>query len=149
MFKRISVTLMLLLLVSSVLIGCSATPAPVTFSQLPVFTGANLVSDPAITDLGDKMTEAMKTAVADKLKAIESKVYSLPADAKWDGVSSFFSTELAKDNWKSQSEYARTTDTANVLGWARGNQTVIIYYVIDQSGTLGGNLLVTMLIDLK
>jgi hypothetical protein len=94
MNKRISITLIALLLVSSVLIACGG-PAPVTFSSLPVFTGA--------TETANPLMEPVLTAAVDALKAVsqsaEGKAYDLPEGTTFDAIMAFYKPALEKGGW--------------------------------------------------
>jgi hypothetical protein len=122
MNKRLGITLMLVLLISSVLAACgSGAPAPVTYGQLPLFTGA--------TESTNEMLNGMLGGLLAQLKAdstiknTEGKAYDVPAGTTWDAISSFYKSALEKAGWT----LAKSTD-AN-LGYARGNQAVNIMYV--------------------
>ena len=123
MNKRMSITLVLvLLMMGSMLTACGGgAPAPVTYSQLPVFTGATESTNTTLnTMLGGLLTQLKADST---IKTTEGKAYDVPAGTTWDAVSSFYKTALEKAGWT----LAKSTD-AN-LGYARGNQAVNVMYV--------------------
>ena len=122
MFKRMSITLVLALLIGSVLAACGGSaPAPVTYSQLPLFTGATETTNAALTTSLGGLLDQLKADST--VKSTEGKAYDVPAGTTWDAVKSFYSTALEKDGWKQ----VKATDSN--LGYARGNQAVNVMYV--------------------
>ena len=122
MFKRMSITLVLALLIVSVLAACGGgAPAPVTYSQLPLFTGATESTNSALTTSLGGLLDQLKADST--VKSTEGKAYDVPAGTTWDAVKSFYSAALEKAGWTQ----VKATD-AN-LGYARGNQAVNVMYV--------------------
>ncbi len=122
MFKRMSMTVVLALLIVSVLTACGGgAPAPVTYGQLPLFTGATETSNAALTtSLGGLLDQVKADST---VKSSEGKAYDVPAGTTWDAVKSFYSSALEKAGWTQ----VKVTD-AN-LAYARGNQAVNVMYV--------------------
>jgi hypothetical protein len=124
MFKRISLTLVFVLLMGSVLTACG--PAPVTFSSLPLFTGAT-------ESTNDLLAAALPMAV-DAAKAIsqsaEGKAYDVPASTTWDAISSFYKTALEKDGWTVK------ISGEPELALVRGSQGLNIIYAAATNGLL-------------
>ena len=133
MFKRMSMAVVLALLITSVLTACGRAPAPVTLSQLPVFTGATESTNAArVRLLGSVL--ALQLQTDSTIKSTEGKVYDVPAGTPWDAVKSFYSTALEKAGWT----LAKTTDANTsylgsraVMGYTRGNQVVNVAYADD------------------
>jgi hypothetical protein len=122
MFKRMSMAVVLALLLVSVLTACGGgAPAPVTYSQLPLFAGATETTNAALTTSLGGLLDQLKADST--IKSTEGKAYDVPAGTTWDAVKSFYSTALEKAGWTQ----AKATD-AN-LGYARGNQAVNVMYV--------------------
>lgn len=98
MNNRLSITLVLVLLIGSVLTACGGgAPAPVTFGQLPVFTGATESTNEVLTGALARGLEASK---ADSTIAkADGKAYDWPTGATGDAISSFYKTELEKAGW--------------------------------------------------
>lgn len=121
MNKRMSITLVLALLIGSVLTACGGgAPAPATYSQLPLFTGATESTNEALNSALSGLLEQLKADST--IKSSEGNAYDVPAGTTWDTVKSFYSTALEKAGWT----LAKSTD-AN-LGYARGNQAVNVMY---------------------
>jgi hypothetical protein len=122
MFKRISMVVVLALLIVSVLTACGGgAPAPVTYSQLPLFTGATETTNAALTtSLGGLLDQVKADST---VKSSEGKAYDVPAGTSWDAVKSFYSSALEKAGWTQ----VKATDSN--LGYARGNQAVNVMYV--------------------
>lgn len=122
MNKRMSLIVVLALLIGSGLTACGGgAPAPVTYSQLPVFTG---VTESTNTALVSALAGLLEQLRADStIKNTEGKAYDVPAGTTWDAIKSFYSTALEKAGWT----FVKSTD-AN-LGYARGQQAVNVLYV--------------------
>ena len=122
MFKRISLAMVLALLMVSVLTACGGgAPAPVTYSQLPLFTGATETTNAALTTSLGGLLDQLKADST--IKSTEGKAYDVPAGTTWDAVKSFYSAALEKAGWTQ----VKATDSN--LGYARGNQAVNVMYV--------------------
>ena len=121
MFKRMSITLVLVLLVSSLLAACGGgAPAPVTFSSLPMFTGASESTNELLVGILGPMVDAMKAESA--IKTVEGKAYDVPEGTTWDAVSSFYKAALEKGGWTS------LQTGADNAAFTRGTQTFVIKY---------------------
>jgi hypothetical protein len=125
MNKRISITLAVLLLVSTVLTACGG-PAPVTFNSLPVFTGAT-------ESTNDLLVAALPTAI-DAAKAIsqsaEGKAYDVPEGTTFDAIVAFYKPALEKGGWTVKS----SSDPELVL--TRGSQGLNIAYIGGINGLI-------------
>jgi hypothetical protein len=123
MFKRISLSLMLALLIVSLLAACGGggAPTPVTYSQLPVFTGATESANEQLVGMVEALLLQVRAETT--IKSTEGKAYDVPEGTTWDAVKSFYTAALEKAGWVQ----AKMTD-AN-LGYARGNQAVNVLYV--------------------
>jgi hypothetical protein len=118
MFKRMSITLMLALLIGSLLAACGApAPAPVTLSSLPVFAGA--------TESADENLAAFLGGAVDTMNAsgknVAGKAYAAP-EATWDAIKSFYTTELTKTGWKAGD------GSADGQAFERGNQIFLVRF---------------------
>jgi len=134
MSKRILFVMLMVLVLSVALTACggdSAPAAPVTFSQLPVFSGANVSTDSAMLAVAATINDAMKPQV----KSIETKAYGVPAGTTWDAVKSFYSAALQKDGWTAGEGGA---DSAS---WSRGTQGIVLKF--------GSDYIVVALFDVK
>jgi len=122
MIKRMSSTLVVALLIVSVLAACGGSaPAPVTYSQLPLFTGATETANAALTTSLGGLLDQLKADST--IKSTEGKAFDVPAGTSWDAVKSFYSAALEKAGWTQ----VKATDSN--LGYARGNQAVNVMYV--------------------
>jgi len=122
MIKRMSSTLVVALLIVSVLAACGGSaPAPVTYSQLPLFTGATETANAALTTSLGGLLDQLKADST--IKSTEGKAFDVPAGTSWDAVKSFYSAALEKAGW------TRVKATDSNLGYARGNQAVNVMYV--------------------
>jgi hypothetical protein len=122
MHKRMSFILVLVLLMGSVLTACGGgAPAPITYNQLPLFTGATESTNAMLVSSLGGLLDQLKADST--IKSTEGKAYDVPAGTTWDAVKSFYSAALEKAGWT----LAKSTD-AN-LGYARGNQAVNVLYV--------------------
>ncbi len=121
MFKRISLSLMVALLIVSVLTACGGAPPPVTYSQLPLFTGATESTNEQLIGMVEALLLQVRAETT--IKSTEGKAYDVPEGTSWDAVKSFYSAALEKAGWVQ----AKVTDSN--LGYARGNQAVNVMYV--------------------
>ncbi len=120
MSKRISITLTVLLLVSSVLTACGGA-APVTFSSLPVFTGATESTNEVLAAGLTSGTDAMKADST--VSSAEGKAYDVPQGTTFDAVASFYKSALEKGGWTT------VMSTAPNLGFSRGKQGLNVTYL--------------------
>jgi len=121
MLKRLSITLVFVMLIGSLLTACGGgAPAPITFSQVPVFTGASESTNELLVAVLGPMVDAMKAESS--IKNVEGKAYDVPEGTTWDTVSSFYKTALEKNSWTS------AQSGADNAAWTRGTQTVVIKY---------------------
>ncbi len=125
MFKRMSRAVVLALLIVSVLTACGGAPAPVTYGQLPLFTGATETSNAALTTSLGGLLDQIKADST--VKSSEGKAYDVPAGTTWDAVKSFYSAALEKAGWTQ----AKMSDENTNLGYARGNQAVNVMFAED------------------
>ena len=66
MFKRMSMAMVLTLLIVSVLTACGGgAPAPVTYSQLPLFTGATETTNAALVSLTGRAARSTQSGQYD------------------------------------------------------------------------------------
>ncbi len=123
MNKRMSIILVLAVLIGSILTACGGggAPALVTYSQLPVFTGATESTNDTLNGMLDGLLTQLKADST--IKTTEGKAYDVPAGTTWEAIKGFYGPALEKAGWT----LAKSTD-AN-LGYARGNQAVNVMYV--------------------
>jgi len=119
MSKRISIMLVGLLLLSSVLTACGGA-SPVTFSSLPVFTGA--------TESTNELAAPVLTAAVDALKAVsqsaEGKLYELPAGTTFDAIMAFYKPVLEKGGWA-----VKGAATGPEVVFLRSTQSINLVYI--------------------
>ena len=120
MFKRISITVVFVMLIASVLTACGGAPAPVTFSSLPVFTGATESTNEVATATLTTLTDAAKTDP--NAKNVQAKAYDVPAGTTLDAVKAFYKAALEKDSWK------EAQSSADGVAYVRGNQQMVFKY---------------------
>jgi hypothetical protein len=120
MNKRISFALIALLLVSSVLTACGGV-APVTFSSLPVFTGATETTNDILKTAMSSATDAMKGEAT--IASVEAKAYDVPAGTTFDSVAAFYKDALEKGGWTT------VMSSSPALGYTRGKQGLNVTYM--------------------
>ena len=122
MIKRMSITLVVALLIVSVLAACGGgAPAPITYSQLPLFTGATETTNAALTTSLGGLLDQLKADST--IKNTEGKAFDVPAGTTWYAGKSFYSAALEKAGW------TQVKSTDSNLGYTRGNQAVNVMYV--------------------
>jgi hypothetical protein len=148
MNKRIAMLVVIVVLVSAIVAGCASTPAPVTLSQLPVYSGATRATSAAV-EIGNQMANGVSKLSVNgaSVKSVEHQEFLLPADAKADQVIGFFNTELAKDQWTSDPQLAGSDGPWTYKVWTRGSQAACVYHVVNNaSGIFGSNVLVVVML---
>ena len=128
MFKRMSLTLVLVLLTGSVLTACGGAPAPVTFGSLPVFTGATESTNEVLVAGLGTMNDAMKAEPT--VQSVEGKAYDLPAGTTFDTLIAFYKPALEKAGWT-----VAVSSTPN-LAFTRGKQGLNVGYIEAVGGLL-------------
>ena len=121
MLKRMSITIILALLIGSLLTACGGAPAPVTFSSLPVFTGATETTNQALSAAVSGALDEMKAQPT--VGGVEGKAYDVPAGTTFDAVAAFYKGALEKDGWTT------VTSAAPNLGYGRGKQALNVTYL--------------------
>lgn len=118
MLKRSVLGMVVVMVLGIALTACGDSPAaaPITFSGLPVFTGAKVSTDPTMLAAAATINDAMKP----QTKSIETKAYDVPAGTTWDAVKSFYSAALQKDGW------AAGDGGADAASWTRGTQGIVL-----------------------
>lgn len=121
MLKRILfVTVAVLAVALAACGGGGAEQQPVTFSQLPVFTGATESTNETLGALLGPMVDGLKGDSA--IKSAEGKAYDVPAGTTWDAIKSFYSGALEKNGWTA------TESADNVQAWSRDKQVLVMRY---------------------
>lgn len=146
--KRVFVPLLATLVLLWALACGGSSTAPAAMSDVPVYPGVTSaeIGDNAIADL---MVEEMKKALATQEGAtVDFDMYTLPADATWDAVKSFYDAELADTDWKPAEELSQEAEGVYVTGWQRGalasQQALAIIYVPDLFGGGSASLIVML-----
>jgi hypothetical protein len=134
MHKPISyVTLVLLVLLSAV--ACGAKPALI--DDLPVYPGAQTM-ERGQNSLADSVADAMQQSAGEQGLNAQFRFFTLPLDATWDGVKSYYDREMQGLNWKSEPSMAVEGGSFQAAGWSRGTgdsqQALVVGYVPDVSG---------------
>ena len=100
-------------------LACGGSSEPVTFSDLPVYSGATAIraGDNAFADL---MAELMQGAATSEEASTEVDIYTAPAGTTWNDVLAFYTDELNDTDWESDTSLAQTSDAISMAGWTRG-----------------------------
>ncbi len=120
MLKRISLSLMVVVLIGSVLTAWRRRTGAGNLSQLPLFTGATESTNALLIGMLEGLRLQVKTDTT--IKSTEGKAYDVP-----EGT---FGTRLnpsTAPRWRRPAGQAKVTDSN--LGYARGNQAVNVIYV--------------------
>jgi hypothetical protein len=107
--------IVLLLLVA--LAACGGEP--VTFAQLPLHPQATPL-EPGSHPMADTVADGFRQALSGGNVTMDVQLYSLPADASWETVRSFYETQVAGD-WKTEPALAQDTEFFKTIGWSRGS----------------------------
>ncbi len=121
MKKNLSFLFVGLLSLGLLLSACGGgAPAPATFSQLPVFSGAKESTSEILVGALNVMTDALKGEST--IKSVEGKGYDVPAGTTWDAIKSFYTPALEKSSWTAG------PGGADTLSFIRGTQSVVVKY---------------------
>ena len=100
--------------------GGGAEEQPVTFGQLPMFSGATESTNEMLVGLLNPMMEGLKAESS--IASVEGKAYDVPAGTTWDAIKTSYSSALEKNGWTA------TESGDGVQAWSRGKQVLVLKY---------------------
>jgi hypothetical protein len=132
--------------VLAVLLVVACGTDPVSMSDIPVYPGAEPM-ERGQNEFADQMADAIRDSSGKEDVAADLKLYSLPADAAWSDVKSFYDANLEDGDWRTQQDLAEESEVFSSLGWTRGSgaseQALVVGHIADLLGD--GAFLILML----
>jgi hypothetical protein len=145
MDRKTIISLLLVGLLAAMLITACGTE-PVSLDDVPVYPGAEAM-DRGQNEFADQMVDAIKESSGKENVDTDLKLYSLPPEATWSDVASFYSAELADGDWGAQQDLTEESEIFSSLGWTRGGgaseQALVVGHISDVTGD--GAFLILML----
>jgi len=148
-------TAVLIILALLLLVGCGGAPAAATLNDIPAYPGAKELqageSNLADTLGKNNQADAALRAQLGTGGKTEQKGYSLPQDAKWDQVKSFYDDKLKGAGWSTNSLVSGIMEQANqgndlfrVANWQRGQQNVSIVMLTSPTDANEKQLIISL-----
>lgn len=115
---RTLVRLFLVALIGLIVAGCGGGE-PVTMEAVPVPPDAQPLSS-GQNSMADLVAESFEQALTGENVTVEVNLYTLPADASWEGIKSYYDEQLAGTDWEAAPELNQDSEALKVTGWTRG-----------------------------
>ena len=136
------------------LAACGGSP-PATLTDIPVFPGAAELkpgeSSIADTLANNNATDAAMRAQLGTGGKTEQKGFSLPQDAKWDQIKSFYDEKLKANGWGTNSMVSGIMEQANqgndlfqTANWQKNKQNVTVIMVASPVDNTQKQLLISL-----
>ncbi len=129
--KKIQLLLPLLALLLS---ASACGGSPITFADIPLYTGAAEIQTGDST-MGDVLAETIAEAAGGEGIEADVRAYTLPASTTWDQVKAFYESEISGDDWMQEGDLTVESEAFTTIGWTRGSlnseQALIAGYALD------------------
>ena len=136
------------------LAACGGSP-PATLADIPAFPGAAELkagdSNIADTLANNNQADAALRAQLGTGGKTEQKGFSLPSDAKWDQIKSFYDEKLKASGWGTNSLVSGIMEQANqgndlfqTANWQKDKQNVTIVMVTSPTDNAQKQLIVSL-----
>ena len=147
-------TVVLTLFALFALAACGGS-APAALTDIPAFPGATELK-PGESTLGDTLAQNNQADAALRGQLgtggkTEQKGFSLPSDAKWDQIKSFYDEKLKAGGWGTNSLVSGIMEQANqgndlfqTANWQKDKQNVTIVMVTSPTNTAQKQLIVSL-----
>jgi hypothetical protein len=136
------------------LAACGGSP-PATLADIPAYPGAAELK-PGESNIADTLANNNQADAALRAQLgtggkTEQKGFSLPSDAKWDQVKSFYDEKLKAGGWGTNSLVSGIMEQANqgndlfqTANWQKDKQNVTIVMVTSPTDTTQKQLVVSL-----
>jgi hypothetical protein len=136
------------------LAACGGSP-PAALADIPSYPGA-VELKPGESNLADTLANNNQADAALRGQigvggAIEQKGYSLPDDATWDQVKSFYDQKLQAGGWTTNSMVSGIMDQVNqgnelfrTANWQRGSQNVSVVMLTSPTDAAQKELIISL-----
>jgi hypothetical protein len=111
-------------LVALVACGGSAPAAPATLADIPTYTGAKALQ-PGENPMADTLAKNVQQSAAMGSK-LEQKIFSLPKDADWAAIKSFYTEKLTAAGWANTNVPVPDNDMFKMTLWKKGTQNLTV-----------------------
>jgi hypothetical protein len=116
-------TIALALLFVFTLAACGGG-APATLNDIPAYPDATALK-PGENPMADTLVKNVQQAGAMGQK-LDQKIFTLPKDASWDQVKSFYSDKLTGAGWSATSLPIPDNDMFKMTVWTKGTQSLTV-----------------------
>jgi hypothetical protein len=133
--RKSLLSFLLAILILFLAAACGAQP--ITIGDLPAYPGSTPL-ETGQNSVADSVVNSMQQSAGQQGLKAQFRLLSLPADTTWDDVKSFYTTEMARRQWKPESAMDVTGGAFQATGWSQGTgdaqQALVVGYVPDVGG---------------
>jgi hypothetical protein len=105
------------------LVACGGS-APATLADIPTYTGAKALQ-PGENPMADTLAKNVQQSAAMGSK-LEQKIFSLPKDADWAAIKSFYTEKLTSAGWANTNVPIPDNDMFKMTLWKKGTQNLTV-----------------------
>ena len=154
MTTRMKLFAAILTICALLLAACGGSP-PATLADIPAYPGATELK-PGESNIADTLANNNQADAALRAQLgtggkTEQKGFSLPSDAKWDQIKSFYDEKLKAGGWGTNSLVSGIMEQANqgndlfqTANWQKDKQNVTIVMVTSPTNTAQKQLIVSL-----
>jgi hypothetical protein len=135
-YRNLSLVFVLLALTLAVMTACGgAASQPVTLNDVPTYANSKLLQ-PGENPMADSLAKNVEQAAGVGQK-LDQRIYTLPSDATWDQVNSFYTGKLGGTGWQSISlpAAAAANPMMQLSIWKRGTQSLTVARLTDPTSS--------------
>ncbi len=118
-----------LLVVAVMMLAACGGSQPATLSDVPIYPNTTELK-PGENRMADTLAQNVSTAAGMGQK-LDQKMYSLPKDAKWDDIKSFYSGKLTGAGWQAVNVPSIPNPTFQMNIFKRGTQSLTVAELTD------------------
>jgi len=104
--------------------------APATLEDVPAYPNATSLK-PGENAMADTLAKNVQQAGAVGQK-LDQKIFTLPKDASWDQIKSFYTDKLTGAGWSTTSIPIPDNDMFKMTVWTRGGQSLTVGKITEQ-----------------
>lgn len=119
-------------LLAAAITACGgASSQPVTLNDVPTYANTKLLQ-PGENPMADSLANNVQQAAGLGQK-LDQKIYTLPGDATWDQINSFYTGKLGGTGWQTISlpAAAAANPMMQLSIWKRGGQSLTVARLTD------------------
>jgi len=103
--------------------------APATLEDVPAYPNATSLK-PGENAMADTLAKNVQQAGAVGQK-LDQKIFTLPKDASWDQIKSFYTDKLTGAGWSTTSIPIPDNDMFKMTVWTRGGQSLTVGQITE------------------